>query len=950
MEYAITTYGGGEILWGVLNAITVLVNSGSGSVFTALVRLGLLIGGFAAIMGAVFKQNPLVFVRDWLLPFTLILNILFVPTTTVWVIDPVSKTHEKIDHVPWALGAFAGTVSEIGHVLTQKIENVFSLPDDLTYQKNGLLFASRLMMHARDIQIVNEETRENMREFVGQCVVYDALLGSKYSVEDLKTSTDLWGLISFKASPARSFIYRAPKEPGKSRPKTEIITCEQGVARFKALWQKECELVISKFAQKLFGSGGSGKSKLESALMRREILSNLPAAHGFLLNASRSAEAVIQQQMMMAALVDGIEYKSTSLGNAPNFAARRAYLQQRTTYQTLGEMAGESLPIMKNVLEALSYAVFLFVIPLALLPAGFRILSSWAGVVLWIQMWAPLYAVLNFIMTLTARARVSGLGESLVSGTENGFSLANAVNIYNLNADMSAMAGYLAMSIPFISHALVKGGVGAFVHLASHLGNITQGAASQAASEATTGNYSFGNTSLGTHHLNTMQAHQSNTLASWQAGGFRQSDGQVEEITTASGGRILNVSSSQLPTSITSTESDTNMLSRQASLAATAAENQSVAASKSEAEGWRAAHDLSMHQSRGSSVSTGLSQSENAHYSKAFNTISSSVESFAKSHGFSDAQSSQILASARVGLPFKELIEKIVGVDAGVGWNANSDAKRQEAYDHAKNMTQQSDYREALDTAASYGRESRSSHQDEATKRYGESMNANLERAQQYRQEASASYQKAQSFNEAVSLTRQNSTTLTRNLNQEYVDWLPNQSINGRGAPMGIPGAKDLIANHSDVNDMMVKRFLEQRDTRLENYFENQPIHSAEEVMKVVQGQTSVTKPPLGGEMSALKTQADHEGFGEKFSVQPPPQAVLENVHTTRRNIQQHLTETAAQVAQKKQSLEQEKGEQKKTVEEGLDQNVLVRPIPAAASRIRTSFKGSGTSSDKEKK
>ena len=170
---------------------------------------------------------------------------------------------------------------------------------------------------------------------------------------------------------------------------------------------------------------------------------------------------------------------------------------------------------------------------------------------------------------------------------------------------------------------------------------------------------------------------------------------------------------------------------------------------------------------------------------------------------------------------------------------------------------------------------------------------------------------------------------------------------------MGIPGAKDLIANHSDVNDMMVKRFLEQRDAKLENYFENQPIHSAAEVMKVVQGQTSVAKPPLGGEMNALKTQTAREGFGEKFSVQPPPQAVSENVQAERRNIQQHLTETVAQVEQKKQSLEQERGDQKKIVEEGLDQNVLGKPIPAAAGRIGgqiKEWKEMITTSDKEKK
>ena len=186
-------------------------------------------------------------------------------------------------------------------------------------------------------------------------------------------------------------------------------------------------------------------------------------------------------------------------------------------------------------------------------------------------------------------------------------------------------------------------------------------------------------------------------------------------------------------------------------------------------------------------------------------------------------------------------------------------------------------------------------------------------------------------------------------MNQEYVEWLPNQSLNGRGAPLGIHGAKDIIANHSDVDHMMQQRFLAQRDAQLENYFENQSIHSPEEVMKAVQGQASVTKPPLGGEMNVLKTQTAREGFGEKFSVQPPAQAVSENGLVTRKNIQQHITETAAQVEQKKQALEQERGDQKKTVEEGLDQNVLGKPGKGAWSQGVKQVEEWMTPSDKGK-
>ena len=794
MDYAVYTYGGGEVFYGVFNAVSSLVNSHSGKLYTPLIRLAALVGGFGAICGALWRQNPLIFLKDWLLPFYIILTLLFAPTASVMVIDSISKTSQKIDNIPWGLAGFAGTVSMVGHAITRTMEEVFSLPEDMTYQKTGTLFASRLMQNAKALTIINEDTRENMREFVGHCVVYDALLGSKYSLNDLKNSDNIWALVSQKASPARSFIYREPKQGKSLRPKPQIITCKEGVEKFNALFEKEIQNSVALLAKRLLGGG---QTMMDNTLMRSELLRHLPTAYGYLLKSSKNAEEIVKQQMMMHAVVDGIEYKSTSLGNPPNFAAKRAYLQQRSTYQTLGEMAADNLPIMKNVIEALAYAAFLFVIPLTLLPQGWSVLSSWAGIVIWLQMWAPLYAVLNFVMNVTARAKnLSFLGIS----SEEGLTLANASGLYNLNADMSAMAGYLSMSIPFIAYALVKGGVGSFVHLASHLSNVSQGAASQAATEATTGNYSFGNISMGNQHLNTIQAHQTNMSASYQAGGFRQSDGKVEQITSAQGDMILNVASSQLPSTITSTESDTNMLSRQASLAATAAESQSLAASKSEAEANRLIQDLSLSQSRGTSASSALSSAENAHYSKSFDTMKNIVENFSSSHGLSDSQSSQILASVKAGMPFKEVAKTLIGIDVGVGWNGSSDAKRQEVYDHAKNITQQSDYKEALSTGISYIKDNRFGDQDEASKRNSESINANLERSQQYREEANASFQKAQIFNEAAAWSRQNSMTRTHILNDEYIAWLQGQSDHDSGAPLGKEGAIEIIKNQPDTN------------------------------------------------------------------------------------------------------------------------------------------------------
>lgn len=948
IAYAIYTQGGGEILVGTLNAVAALVNSNSGSLFAPLMRIGGFVGCLAALMGALWRTNPLIFVKDWMIPFYIIISLLFVPTTPIMVIDTLTHTNQTVKNVPWGLGAFAALVSTMGNSFTKTVEEVFSLPDDLTYQKTGALFASRLVQTAKELVITNEDVKENMREFVGQCVVYDAMLGSKYTVHDLKHSSNIWELISRQASPVRSFLYREPKSGSSSRPRPEIISCKVGAERLNKMWKGQIDSSVTSMGRKLLGRLNSTAGTIDNGLVKREILKNLPVAYAYLLGQSRSAEAIVKQQIMISSIVDGLETKSTRLGNAPNFAARRAYLQQRTTYQTLGDMAAENLPIMKNILEALAYAAFLFVIPLALLPQGWKILSSWAGIVMWLQMWAPLYAVLNFVMNVTARAKNMahvGLGTNGFTGmgtelTEGGMTIANSLGLVNLNADMSAMAGYLAMSIPFISYALVKGGVGSFVHLASHLSNVSQGSASGAAAEATTGNYSYGNASMGTTHLNTIQAHQTNTMASYQAGGFRSGDGRVEEFTSADGGRMLNVVSSQLPSQLSATESDTNMLTRQASTHAQAAENHQISASESTAQAYRTVHDLAMNQSSGSSVSSGFSQSESAQFTKSLDTVKNITESFAERHGLDSSQSASILASASAGLPFEKAF-KAIGIEGKVGGNLSSEAKRSEAYDHAKNITQTSEYKDSMNTITSYAQDTRFGDQDEASKRYSEGISSHLDQARQHNIEANSSLQKAQSFNEAASWSKQNGTSITQNLNDQYVDWLQEQPALGRKTPMGREGAIQMVSENGTANRHMQQRFLDQRQAGLENYFANNPIQSFKDIEKAFE-QSSVGRESSTGAGSAdnqlpsVKDQASSQGFGDGFAVQPSSQPVASSSVTghgvMRESIEAGLKTTGIAVTQGGREVAQRRDAHKHIVEQEADQNVLLRPVKGAVS------------------
>jgi len=608
MEYTIITYGSGEVLYNVFNAIAVLINGNSGTIFQPMVRLGLTLGLTWATLAAILGNDAVGFLTRWMVPFYAILNLVFTPTCTLHIKDPASRNPPyTVKNVPLGLGVFAGTISRMSHSITREIEDVFSLPDDIKYHKTGAVLASNLIAESRVFHITNAELQETMKDFVNQCVVYDALIGKKYTVHDLKSSNDIWGLVTRNPSPARSFTFRHPGVGGK----TEVCTCKVGAGMLNKYLNQDVQNAFQYFGTKIFGTKDSGDSNTtdQGSLVNpsHELKKFLPISFNYMTNMSRNASDIMRQQMMIYSTVDALEGKSTQLGNAPNFAVRRAYLQQRATKETLSGIAGKTMLAMKNVMEALIYAAFIFILPLAVLPKGWTYIKMWGGLVLWVQLWAPLYAILNFIMNVSARSQGMGL-VSLDQGT--GVNIANSVGFMNLHADMAAHAGFLSISVPSLAYAIVRGGAASFVHLASHLGGPASQAASRASEDLVSGNYSFGNVSQGVVQAHNSTFGQQQLAPSYSSGSFSQTDGMVGRTTTSDGSHLVNIGNSNLRSSINWSESISNSFSEQASEATQMAENNVKAATQSQAETYRNVIDFSEHQSHQSSNQSGYSQSD----------------------------------------------------------------------------------------------------------------------------------------------------------------------------------------------------------------------------------------------------------------------------------------------------------------------------------------------------
>ena len=853
METTIYTIGGGEIFSLIFNGIASLISGAEGHkgiLFNPFVRIGAMTGLLVAIVQTLWRDQMEI-IRSFFMPFIVMLFVVLTPTTTIHIIDNlVGRKDYVVAHDPFGLGFVAGLFSQIGQEITEKIEQVFSLPDDLKYHKTGAVFASNLIKNAKIFHIVDENVAENMRGFVTQCVAYDAMLGRKYTFQDLKTTDDIWALVTNNPSPVRAFLWQ---EVGK---KSEIVTCKIGAEKLTALFEKEVDKTADFFGKKLFKTNGNAPINFKA-----EIYKYLPVSFSYLIDSAKSAQEIIKQQIMIHSVLDGIENKSVTLGNAPNVALRKAYLQQRNTNASLGELAADTLPVMKILLEAIIYVAFLVVFPLVLMPWGWKVFKAWLELVVWIQCWAPLYAVLNMIMTVYGRAQSLSLS-ALTEG--HGVTIANSVGLIDFHADLSAMAGWAAISIPFLAGALVKGGVSAFNILATHLGGVSQSVASKAGEELTSGNYSLGNVSLGTVQANNTNMNQHMLSGSWHSGAFTQSDGRIQEITTAEGAQIMDEKISSLASNMNISESMQSMFQRQATRSETAAHNSMVAASQQEAKAYRDMIDLARHQATHKSMVTGYSDSANTSLGKSLSKIHDKTQSFAQQNNISYEKASQLLGevSATLGGSFGP---KGINLSYGVTGKADiaSRTNKSESYQKAENFIEQQNLRDDFNTVRQAARDQRASLGDDIGQRYAESISSSFDKADQFRREASANLQRSQSFTESASESSQHSWSISDNLNQDYLEWLSRQSYMGSGSAMGMSQAKHIVLNDDAMNRAYQREFLHQYQLGLDNYFDQVQIYSSQDIRQAYQDYASSAHRPgdIGSHYEEVQVHANKEGF-----------------------------------------------------------------------------------------
>src|SRR5690606_7217057 len=178
-------------------------------------------------------------------------------------------------------------------------------------------------------------------------------------------------------------------------------------------------------------------------------------------DAATTAADLIRQSAMLNAIND----TSTIVGQKVNDPAAmvlavgraQAVAQQNAAWINNGKVAEQALPVFRNVIEALTYALFPLMVLLLLLTSGrdtMLAFKGYAAILIWIQLWPPLFAVLNYMASIYAAYDLAAASD-IGSGTK-ALSLRTASTIYSGAISGEAVVGYLAISIPVIAWAALK--------------------------------------------------------------------------------------------------------------------------------------------------------------------------------------------------------------------------------------------------------------------------------------------------------------------------------------------------------------------------------------------------------------------------------------------------------------------------------------------------------------
>lgn len=505
--WEIYSYGGGDTLYYVFNALALIMRDD----YRYLVAFAGVLGILMVVFVGAFNQRNINL--QWFLLYAFMIVVFLNNTVSVQIIDRIQPANNnRVDNVPFGAAVFASLVSTIGDRITRSFDVYFTLPGDVQYTSNGLIFGSRLMADMNEIRTLDAQTSVQLNTFLKDCTFYEIYEGNLTWTE-LTQSEDIWAVIGNNLNPARATPLNLFGGNGIT------LSC---VLTYAIL----TNVLVTETQNSLEMLGLASYPGMLPGVALAQVQASLPSVVDYFTGISRSATDIIENQLVANQLnmaVRNVADYSGATATLTNYAIAQSDVNRKNLYAQLGYSAAKMLPLFKNLLEAFLYGVFPVIFIIMLLPRGEMVLGTYVKALLSVQLWTVLYAILNLILTVHGAKLTQDAAYDVTLGSA-ALNIGTYAGIKGVAQDMVLLAGYMSITIPVFAWSLVSGGAMAFTQLTSQLMNPSVTASTKAADVATTGNISLANTSINTHASNNVTRFQHNTAPSFRTHGLMMDD------------------------------------------------------------------------------------------------------------------------------------------------------------------------------------------------------------------------------------------------------------------------------------------------------------------------------------------------------------------------------------------------------------------------------------------
>lgn len=852
MTLDVITIGGGDLILQVFEAVAAMFNDKA--CIGAITSLAIMIGGLFATFEFSKSRDIKVLIR-WTGMYVIVTCLMLYPKATVNIEDRtgIDLKPRMVDHVPLSLAIFASITSRIGIGFTEAVETVFHLPNDMAYNKTGMLMGSKLVFASRHFQITDPDFSQTLNEFMQQCVFYDVLL-RKYTIQDLIHADNPWEFIKNHTSQARAFPLNG-----------EITVCNVGAGKLDTAWKQTIN-----HAATVYGGQLLGNSKQVGSL----LLSHLKDGYQFLTEVSKEGEEILKTNMLANALDQALSHYGAN-ANAP--AALQAYedtkseLQSRETMDLTGRQAGIWMQHFKNIIEAVLYAAFIFIYFLSYLPFGLAIIRNYLCGLFVLQALAPMYAIINFAANFFAQSRSMAFLSS--DSVSHGLSISTIAGITQANADAIAVAGYLMWPVTLGGAVMLfRGMPSAIQSMGQLMGGVVQHGGSHVVAEAVGGNISAGNANFGNRSMHNTNANHWDTNLRFASGGQTFQTGKGSSLSiTPDGNEVLDNRGalSNLSAHINWAETQRQVRSSQAQSSLTAARNNSIAESEQYGAALRQVNDYAHQQSQSQSSGTSFGSTETSGLTKSAHKVAQIMDSWDKAHNVGHERNAQLFGQIYADIKGEA---GLLGTKLGVGAHANVSATARSSfgslYNEARRYAEDNNFVEAVDYVKRASKEGHFREGNDQSDRLAKSIATSFDKGDSYRKEVSSQLSKAESYSKMASESKEMAGSVSMNYTQEFYQWMrhhPSPSAQYGKGTFSSSAIDDMAVNDPVELQKYAARYLEDKFEKSSHAF-NQ-VHHLTEGNQHIRDTFNQHHQSIAGRES-IERRFDHDNHHLKPSLQ----------------------------------------------------------------------------------